>query len=61
MNLVLDIAGWLLVGCGLFALTEGYHAVRQRGTARQRSLWWLAGLVAVVGLGLIRFGLGLAR
>ena len=55
------MGGWLLVGGGLFVLTEGYHAVRQRSAARGVSLWWLAGLVAVAGLGLIRLGLWLAQ
>jgi hypothetical protein len=48
------------VGGGLFALTEGYYAVRQRGARLGRNLWWVAGLVAVAGLSLIRLGLGLA-
>jgi len=56
----LQVAGWMVVGCGLFALTEGYHAVRQCAAARRRNLWWLAALVAVAGIGLVRVGLGLA-
>ena len=59
MTVVVEIAGWVSVGCGLFALTEGYHAVRQRGVARHRNLWWLAGAMAVLGFTLIRVGLGL--
>ena len=58
--MLLDAFGWLLVGCGIFALTEGYYAVRQRSVAQGRNLWWLAGLVVVAGLALVRLGLALA-
>ena len=56
----MDTFGWLLVGCGLFALTEGYCALRQRGAAQGRNLWWLAALVVVAGLSLVRLGLRVA-
>jgi hypothetical protein len=53
-----DVLGWLLIGIGLYTLTEGYHAFRQR-TQHSRPLqyWWLAGLIAAAGLGLISAGL----
>lgn len=55
----MEILGWILVGAGLFALTEGYYAIRRRGAAQGKNLWWLAALSAVAGLALVRLGLGL--
>ncbi len=56
----METGAWFAVGGGLFVLTEGYFAVRQRGARLGRNLWWWAGLVAVAGLSLIRLGLALA-
>ncbi len=58
--MLLEIFSWTLIGFGLYTLTEGYHAFRQR-TEQSRPLqyWWLAGLIAAAGLGLIRAGLTL--
>lgn len=54
---------WLCIGFGVLTLTEGYHAFRQRA-AREGSparLWWMAGGIVAVGLGLILAGLELDR
>jgi hypothetical protein len=61
VTIFLQFTGWFLVGIGLFALTEGYHALRQRAAASGRNRWWLAVLLAVAALALIRFGFALAR
>jgi hypothetical protein len=52
---------WLCIGFGIFTLTEGYHAFRQRaaGTAHPGRYWWVAGTIVAVGLGLIMIGLKL--
>ena len=57
--MMLEILSWTLIGFGLFTLTEGYHAFRQRTEHSPRPLqyWWLAGLIAAAGLGLISGGL----
>ncbi|MFL2546401.1 MAG: hypothetical protein ACJ0SL_03450 [Candidatus Rariloculaceae bacterium] len=54
----MELVGWLMIGFGLFTLTEGYHAFRQ-WTERSRPLqyWWLAGLIAAAGIGLFSAGL----
>jgi hypothetical protein len=56
----MQIVAWIIVGCGLFVLTEGYHAIRQRAAQRSQNRWWLAGLIVVAGVGLVRLGLELA-
>jgi hypothetical protein len=59
--MLIEIARWTLIGFGLFVLTEGYHAFRQRTEAAPRPLqyWWLAGLITALGLGLISAGLSI--
>ncbi len=56
--MLFEILGWTLISFGLFTLTEGYHAFRQR-TEKSRPLqyWWLAGLIGAAGLTLIIAGL----
>jgi len=56
-----EILSWSLIGFGLFTLTEGYHAFRQRTEQSPRPLnyWWLAGLIAAAGLGLISTGMAI--
>jgi hypothetical protein len=56
----IEILSWTLIGFGLFTLTEGYHAFRQQPErSRPLQYWWLAGLIAAAGLGLISAGLTL--
>ena len=52
---------WLLIGFGIFTLTEGYHAFRQRAAraGMPLRLWWVAGAIVAVGLALILAGLEL--
>jgi len=52
---------WLLIGFGIFTLTEGYHAFRQRAARAglPLRLWWVAGTIVAVGLALILAGLEL--
>lgn len=59
MELAQEIFAWTCIGFGLFTLTEGYHAFRQRTANADRPLryWWLAGTICAVGLGLIVLGL----
>lgn len=61
MELAQLIFAWLCIGFGLFTLTEGYHALRQRAADAERPgrYWWLAGTICAVGLGLIILGLEL--
>jgi hypothetical protein len=49
---------WVFIGFGLYTLTEGYHAFRQRTaeSERPRSYWWLAGLIGAAGIGMISIG-----
>ena len=60
---IVEFLGWTLVMFGMFALTEGYHAFRQRaaGAERPGRYWWVAGLIWAVGLSLIAYGLKLDR
>ncbi len=56
----ITIVSWLLIGFGLYTLTEGYHAFRQRTEdSPPLKYWWLAGLIAGAGLGMISAGLTL--
>jgi hypothetical protein len=58
--MLIEIARWLLIGFGLFTLTEGYHAFRQRTEAsRPLQYWWLAGLITALGFGLVSAGLSI--
>jgi hypothetical protein len=54
----MELFGWSMIGFGLFTLTEGYHAFRQRTeNSRPLQYWWLAGLIGAAGLALIIAGL----
>ncbi len=59
--LVQEILAWMCIGFGLFTLTEGYHALRQRAakTERPARYWWVAGIIYAAGLALIMLGLRL--
>jgi hypothetical protein len=61
MQLAQWSSAWLCIGFGLYALTEGYHAVRLYGarTPCPRAGWWRAGVVGAVGFGLISAGFAL--
>jgi len=61
MELAKHLFAWLCIGFGLFALTEGYHALRQHAANAERPgrFWWLAGVICAIGLGLIILGLNL--
>ena len=61
MALAQEMLAWACIGFGLFTLTEGYHALRQRAarTDRPARYWWVAGTICAVGLGLIVVGLRL--
>ena len=52
---------WLCIGFGIFTLTEGYYAFRQRAdrAAHPGRYWWVAGAIVAVGLALIITGLKL--
>lgn len=60
-ELAVHVFAWLCIGFGLFTLTEGYHAFRQRAARAEHPgrYWWLAGLIVAAGLGLIILGLTL--
>jgi len=51
----------LCFGFGIYTLTEGYHAFRQRaGRAEHPGRhWWIAGAIVAVGIALITLGLEL--
>jgi hypothetical protein len=61
MALAQEMFAWTCIGFGLFTLTEGYHALRQRAakTERPGRYWWVAGTICAAGLGLIMLGLRL--
>jgi hypothetical protein len=56
-----EYVAWLPIVFGMLALTEGYHAFRQRVEHAERPgrYWWVAGLICGAGLGLIRLGFDL--
>jgi hypothetical protein len=55
------ILAWSCIGFGIFTLTEGYYAFRQRAdrTKHPGRYWWVAGTIAAAGLALIVTGLKL--
>jgi hypothetical protein len=61
MSVAEQALAWSLIGFGLYALTEGYHAFRRRA-AGEFAAWrssFTAGLIVAAGFGMISIGFAL--